>query len=129
MSGVVVFEEFDPYESFAACVKHVNDGEYCKKAVELMAEAQVGREYTYGGRARLHAAIPPYVIYRRLAMAADKERRAVVLFLDGRTFTLVLLYERRNGDFELKFADWITSEIKALMNPHSSAFRNLRHAD
>ncbi len=56
--NVVFFGEFDPWESFVACVKYTSDREYCAKAVELLAEAQVRRVYEYGGRVRLRAVLP-----------------------------------------------------------------------
>jgi hypothetical protein len=120
MTDVVVFDEFDLWESFTACVKYTGDSEYCAKAVELLAETQVRREFDYGAKVRFRVNIQSHI--RRLAMATDKSRRAVVIFLDVIGATAVLFYERQNGDFKLKFVDWITTEIKALKNPHPAGF-------
>ncbi len=117
--NVVFFDEFDAWGSFMLCLQYVGDKDYCKKAVELLAEAQTRRVFTYGGRMRFHAVLP-YI--RRSAMATDKERRAVVIFLDIIGTTAVLFYERSGGDFRLKFVDWITTELKALKNPHPQIF-------
>ncbi len=118
--NVAFFDEFDPWETFATCVEHTGDREYCARAVELLAEAEVRREYEYGGRVRLRAVLPTHI--RRLAMATDKERRVVVIFLNVINTTAVLFYERSGGDFRLKFVDWITTELKALKNPHPQIF-------
>jgi len=118
--NVVFFDEFDAWESFVACVQYTNDKEYCAKAVELLAETQVQRVYDYGRRARLRAVILSHI--RRLAMATDKGRRAVVIFIDAIGATAVLFYERSDGEFKLKFVDWITTELKALKNPHPATF-------
>jgi hypothetical protein len=118
--NIVFFDEFDAWESFVACIKHVGDREYCAKAVELLAETQVRRAYDYGRRVRLRAVILSHV--RRLAMATDKERRAVVIFIDAIGATAVLFYEKDGGKFKLKFVDWITAELKTLRNPHPTAF-------
>ena len=119
--NVVFFDEFDAWESFVACVQYTNDREYCAKAVELLAEAQVRRVYDYGSGVRLRAVIKSHV--RRLAMATDKGRRAVVIFIDAIGATAVLFYERSDGEFKLKFVDWITTELKALKNPHPATFK------
>jgi hypothetical protein len=118
--NVVFFDEFDPWESLTECIRYVGDKEYCAKAVVLLAEAEVRHVYEYGSRVRFRAVLPPHI--RRLAMATDKERRAVVIFLDAIGATAVLFYERQNGDFRLKFVDWITTELKALKNPHPTGF-------
>jgi len=119
--NVVFFDRFNAWESFATCVQYTNDKEYCAKAVELLAEAEVRRTYTYGGgRVRFHLLLPQHV--RRTAMAVDKGRRAVVIFLDVGDATAVLFYERAGDDFRLRFVDWITTELKALKNPHPAAF-------
>ena len=118
--NVVFFDEFNAWESFAACVKHIGDREYCKKAVELLAETQTRRVYEYGDKVRFHVLLPQHV--RRTAMAVDKGGRAVVIFLDVGDATAVLFYERVGDDFRLRFVDWITTELKALKNPHPAAF-------
>jgi hypothetical protein len=118
--NVVFFDEFDAWESFVSCVKYIGDREYCAKTVELLAEAQVRRVYDYGSRVRLRATILSHV--RRLATATDKERRAVVIFIDAIGATAVLFYERSGSEFKLKFVDWITAELKALKNPHPATF-------
>jgi len=118
--NVELFGEFDPWESFVACVFYTGDKEYCAKAVELLAEASTRRIYTYGGKVRFYAILPQHI--RRLAMATDKERRAVVIFLDAIGATAVLYYEKSGGEFKLKFVDWITAELKALKNPHPLTF-------
>ncbi len=118
--NVLFFDEFDAWESFMSCLQYVGDKDYCKKAVELLAEAQTRRVFTYGGKVRFHVVLPSYI--QRFAMATDKERRAVVIFLDVIGATAVLFYERSGGDFRLKFVDWITTELKALRNPHPQIF-------
>jgi hypothetical protein len=118
--NVVFFDDFDAWELFVSCVKYTGDREYCAKAVELLAEAQVRRVYDYGSRVRLRAVIRPHV--KRFAVATDKERRAVVIFIDAIGAIAALFYERDGGDFKLKFVDWITTELKALKNPHPAAF-------
>jgi hypothetical protein len=55
-------------------------------------------------------------------MATDKGRRAVVIFLDVIGATAVLYYEKSDGEFRLKFVDWITTELKTLKNPHPAVF-------
>ena len=114
--NVVFFDRFDPWASYQSCVEYVNDKEYCKKAVALLAEAQVRLQYDYGGKVRLRAVLPH--AKHNYAMATDKGRRFIVIFIDGGAYTAVLLYERRGGDFALKTVDWITTELKALKNPH-----------
>jgi hypothetical protein len=118
--NIEVFDEFDAWRSFTSCVEYLKDREYCKKAVELLAEVYAKREYTYGDKVRFHAILPHS--QRRLAMALDKERRAVVIFVDFGVSTAVLFYERHSGGFHLKFVDWITTETKALKNPHPTGF-------
>ena len=119
--NVAFFDEFNAWESFAACVQYTNDREYCAKAVELLAEAEVRRTYTYGSdRVRFHVLLPPRI--KRFAMATDRGRRAVVIFIDIGNATAVLFFERSDGEFKLKFVDWITTELKALKNPHPAAF-------
>ena len=121
--NIVFFDEFDMLRSFATCMEYLSDREYCAKAVELLAEAQVRRVYDYGSKVRLRAVIKPHV--RRFAMATDKERRAVVIFIDVIGATAVLFYERNDGEFKLKFVDWITTELKTLQNLHPAAFTHL----
>ena len=118
--NVVFFDEFDAWESFVACVQYTNDKEYCAKAVELLAETQLRRVYDYGRKVQLRAVILSHV--RRFAMATDKERRAVVIFIDAVGATAVLFYERVGDSFKLKFVDWITTESKALKNTHPAVF-------
>lgn len=118
--NVVFFDEFDAWESFVSCVQYVGDREYCAKAVELLADVATRRMYTYGGRVRFHVILPQHI--RRLAMATDKGRRAVVIFLDVVGAVAVLYYEKSGDEFKLKFVDWITTELKTLKNPHPTSF-------
>jgi len=118
--NVVFFDEFNAWESFATCVKYTGDREYCKKAVELLAETQTRRVYEYSDKVRFFVFLPQHV--RRTAMAVDKGGRAVVIFIDIGDATAVLFYERVGDDFRLRFVDWITTELKALKNPHPAAF-------
>ena len=119
--NVAFFDGFDPWESFVACVRYTSDKEYCTKAVELFAEVQAEREFQYGRKILLKAVLPAHV--RRFAMAIDKGRRYVVIFIDAVASTAALFYERDSGGgFQLKFVDWITAELKALKNPHPLTF-------
>jgi len=118
--NVAFFDGFDPWESFVACVRYTGDREYCMKAVELLDEATTRQMYAYGNKVRFYVILPQHV--RRLAMATDKERRAVVIFLDVIGATAVLYYERSGDEFKLKFVDWITTELKSLKNPHPLTF-------
>jgi len=121
--NVVFFDEFNAWESFAACVKYTGDREYCRKAVELLVETQTRRVYEYGDKARFFVFLPQHVHVRRTAMAVDKGGRVAVIFIDIGDATAVLFYERVGDGFKLKFIDWITTELKALNNPHPSSLR------
>jgi hypothetical protein len=123
MSDLIVFDEFDPWEAFEECIGRVGDRDYCKKAVMLLTEAQLRQVFAYGGRVRLYTILPPKT-YERLAIYVDrKHRRVFGIFLDGKTYIISLFYERRNGDFQLKVVDLATREIRAMKNPHPSAFK------
>jgi hypothetical protein len=144
---VAVFDEFDAWEFYQLCTKHVEDRAYCKEVAKLLLEVQAGQLYTYGGRTRLHVILPEY---KRIAVAVDRERRSVMVFLHiatrarreetlgetpegglqhlktrrrGNIRVLVLFYERcGDGCFQLKTVEWVTPETRAMMNPHLSAF-------
>jgi hypothetical protein len=132
MSAIIVFDEFDAWEFYQHCIEHVEDREYCKEAAKLVLEVQAGQLHTYSGKVR--AVLPDY---KRLAVVIDKERRFVVIYLDvavraesaseGKprshgSRVVALFYERCGSGFCLKMVDWITPEIRAMMNPHPSAF-------
>jgi hypothetical protein len=138
MSAVVVFDEFDAWEFYQQCIKYVEDREYCKEAAKLALAVQPGQSCAYGKKAQLHVVLPDY---RRLAVAIDKERRFVVIYLDvvirveldapeggqrpnavGGRYVIELLYEKHSDGFRLKLVDWITPEVRAMRNPHPSAF-------
>jgi hypothetical protein len=119
---IAVFDEFDAWGSFKECVEYAGgDKQYCRKAVELLAEAQAREEFVYGNKPRFRIILPMHM-RRRYAMATDKNRRAVVIFIDAGASLLVLFYEDNNGEFKLKFSDWITPEVEALKNPHPTSF-------
>ncbi len=135
MSSVVVFDEFDAWEFYQLCIRHVEDREYCKEAAKLILEVQTGQPYAYGKKAQV--VLPNY---KRLAATIDRERRFVVIFLDiavrpkpvpeGRprlavndSRVVALIYERHGNGFRLKTVDWMTPEIRAMEDLHPSAFR------
>lgn len=119
--SIVFFDVFDPWESYQSCVQYIGSKDYCKKAVELLIEVQERRLFTYGDKVRFHVILPSHIDIRRFAIATDKNQRAVVIFLDLNASTVVLFYE----NFQLKFVDWITTETKALKNPHPTSFLTL----
>jgi hypothetical protein len=121
--NIVVFDEFDAWGSFTTCVGYTGDREYCRKAFELLAETQATEEFVYGNRSRFRLILPMYV-RRHYAMAIDKSRRAVIVFVSFGKGVVALFYEKTGDshDFQLKFADWITTETKALKNPHPTSF-------
>jgi hypothetical protein len=136
MSGfVAVFDEFDAWEFYQLCVKRVEDRTYCKEVAKLVLDVQAERPYAYG---RFHAVLPNY---KRIAVYVDGERRSVVVYLDvviraeldvpkggqppdavGGRYVVALLYEKHDDGFRLKLVDWITPEVRAMKNPHPSAF-------
>jgi len=93
------------------------------------------RLLSYGGKVRLHVAVPEY---KRIAVAVYGERRSVAVFLHVAVqaahdvpedalrprgvHVLALFYERCGNGFRLKTADWNTPETKAMKNLHPSAF-------
>jgi hypothetical protein len=133
-SFIAVFDEFDAWEFYQLCVERIGDRAYCKEVAKLVLDVQAGRPYAYG---RFHVVLPNY---RRIAVAVDGERRSVVVYLDvvirveldvpegeqqpdvvGGRYVVVLIYEK-HGSFRLKSVDWITPEVRAMKNPHPSAF-------
>ncbi len=136
MSAVIVFDEFDAWEFYQHCIKRVEDREYCKEAAKLVLEVQAGQSCTYGEKMWLRVVLPDY---KRLAVVIDKERRFVVIYLDiavhaepvsedrprlavNDSRVVALFYERCGSGFCLKTVDWMTPEIRAMGNPHPSAF-------
>jgi len=120
MTNIVFFDRFDPWASYQSCMQYVNDHEYCMTAVKLLAETRAARRFDYGDRVRFHVLLPDR--RHNYVLAADEERRYIVIFIDGGPYTAVLVYERRGGGFALKTVDWIISELKALHNPHPASF-------
>ena len=118
---VEFFDYFDMGALYKSCVAHTGDKEYCGRVVDLLAESAVRREFVYGHKVQLRAVLPSYG-YRQFAVVTDKERRAAVIFMRSETHVVVLFYEKSDGEFRLKFVDWITTELKSLKNPHPTAF-------
>jgi hypothetical protein len=133
---VAVFDEFDAWEFYQLCIERVEDRVYCKEVAKLALDVQAGRPYAYGGKARLYVVLPNY---RRIAVSVDGERRFVVIYLDiavhvkldvpknkprldVASYVVALLYERCGDGFQLRSVDWVMPEIRAMGNPHPSAF-------
>ncbi len=117
---VVFFDEFDVGATYRQCIVYTGDKDYCAKVVETMGEVAVRREFVYGEKVRFKAVLQGN--WRRLAVALDSQRRAVVAFLDLGASIASLFYEKSGDDFRLKFVDWITKEFRAMQNPHPAKF-------
>ena len=110
----------DTREAFETCVKYTGDREYCAKVVELLTEVQTRRVFDYGGRVRFRAFLPQHA--RRYAVVINKRGRVAAIFIGVIGAAAMLFYEIVGDEFKLKFVDWITTELKALKNPHPATF-------